>query len=238
MRVDTGRFGLSKGEAAKRPFLASMGIYVFNTRVLKKVLEADTDKTDFGKEIMPSILESYRVHAHGFDGYWADIGTVRSFYDANLELAQPLPRFNLFDQDNPIYTNARFLPGAKVNQASVENSILCDGVIVDRSTVRDSILGVRSRVHPGATIQDSYVMGADYYGTGPTRGGSKYALGIGEGCYIRGAIIDKNARIGRGVQLVNRQSHDHYDHPEGRVHVREGVIVVPKGTVLPNNFVF
>lgn len=237
MVVDTARFGLTAQEAAERPLLASMGIYVFTTRVLHKLLGQD-DKADFGIDILPSILESHRVYAYGFHDYWADIGTVRAFYEANLDLTRPLPQFNMFDPTRPIYTNARFLPGAKVNQASVENSILCDGVIVDRSTVRDSILGVRSRVQPGATINDSYVMGADYYEPDHPRAGSKIPLGIGEGSYIRGAIVDKNARIGRGVQLVNRQKRDHFDHPEGRVHVREGVIVVPKNAVLPNDFVF
>ncbi len=238
MTVDTQRFGLSAQEAAERPLLASMGIYLFTTRVLRGLVEVDHEKTDFGIDILPSILESHRVHAYGFDDYWADIGTVRAFYEANLELTRQLPRFNMFDPTRPIYTNQRFLPGAKVNQASVENSILCEGVIVDRSSVRDSILGVRCRVQPGATINDCYVMGADYYEPEMARTGSKVPLGIGEGCYMRGAIVDKNARIGRGVQLVNRQQLDHFDHPEGRLHVREGVIVVPKNAVLPNDFVF
>ncbi len=238
MTQDTQRFGLSPQQAAERPLLASMGIYVFTTRVLRRLLQEDTHKVDFGTDILPSILGSHRVNAYGFDDYWADIGSVRAFYEANLELTHQLPRFNLFDPNRPIYTNPRFLPGAKVNQASVENSILCDGAIVDRSTVRDSILGVRARVQPGATISDSYVMGADHYEPEPSRTGSKVPLGIGEGCYVRGAIVDMNARIGRGVQLVNRQQLDHFDHPEGRLYVREGIIVVPKNAVLPNDFVF
>lgn len=238
MAVDTTAFGLSAQEAAERPFLASMGIYIFTTAVLEELLAANESCTDFGKHIIPNIIADYHVQTYCFDGYWADIGTVRSFFDANMDLTRPLPRFNLFDPIRPVYTNTRFLPGAKINSASVENAILCEGAIVDRAMVRDSILGVRSRVQPGATIQDCYVMGADYFEAAEELRDGRTAIGIGEGSYIRRAIVDKNARIGRGVQLVNRDGLSHWDDPEGRVFVREGVMVVSKNATLPDGFVF
>jgi glucose-1-phosphate adenylyltransferase len=239
MAVDTAAFGLSREEARERPFLASMGIYLVQSRVLGELLSADPGATDFGQHLIPRALDAWRVQAYGFSGYWADIGTVRSFYEANMELVHPLPRFNLFDPDRPIYTNARFLPGAKVTRAAVEGSILCDGVIVEGGMVRDSILGVRARVRPGATIESSLVMGADYYQPGTSAGDVPRPLvGISEGCYIRRAIIDKNACIGRGVQIVNRDNVTDYDDPEGRFYVRDGIVVVPKGAVLPDGFCF
>jgi glucose-1-phosphate adenylyltransferase len=238
MRVDTTAMGLAAEEAADKPFLASMGIYVFRSAALWQMLADEPGYMDFGKDLIPAMIKSHHVHAFAFDHFWADIGTVRAFYDANMDLTRPLPRFNLFDPERPIYTNPRFLPGAKVNRASVANSILCEGVIVDGATVRDSILGVRSRVRPGATIQDSYVMGADFYEPMEEMVRTGTPIGIGEGTYIRGAIVDKNARIGHGVQLVNREGVAHYDDPGRRVYVREGVIVVPKGALVPDGFVF
>lgn len=238
MAVDTTAFGLSAQEAAERPFLASMGIYIFTTEVLEERLAADESSTDFGKHIIPNMIADCHVQAYCFDGYWADIGTVRSFFDANMDLTRPLPRFNLFDPIRPVYTNPRFLPGAKINSASVENAILCEGAIVDRAMVRDSILGVRTRVQPGATIQDCYVMGADYFEAAEALCDGRTPIGIGEGSYIRRAIVDKNARIGRGVQLVNRDGLSHWDDPEGRVFVREGVMVVSKNATIPDGFVF
>ncbi|MEP0773818.1 MAG: glucose-1-phosphate adenylyltransferase [Acidobacteriota bacterium] len=238
MAVDTRAFGLSEEEAAARPFLASMGIYIFSTSVLEERLAAHPDHTDFGKHVIPTMIAEHHVQAYCFDKYWADIGTVRSFFEANLDLTRPLPRFNIFDPVRPIYTNTRFLPGAKINSASVENAILCEGSIVDRAMVRDSILGVRTRVQPGATIQDCYVMGADFFEPAEALRDGRTPVGIGEGSYIRGAIVDKNARIGRGVQLVNRDGLTRWDDPEGRLYVREGILVVPKNAVLPDGFVF
>jgi len=234
MTSDTARFGLSAADAARRPFLASMGVYLFRTPILQSLLLADPAQTDFGKHIIPGAIAKHHVQAFCFNGYWADIGTVRAFYQANLDLVKPLPQFNLFDPFWPLYTNHRFLPGAKVNRASVEGSILCEGSIVDGAQVRDSILGVRSRVRPGATIDNSLIMGADYYQPGSVA----TPMGIGEGAYIKGAIIDKGAAVGRGAQLVNRENRDHYDDPEGRLYVRDGVIVVPKGAVVPDGFMF
>jgi len=235
MAVDTTAFGLSREEAAMRPFLASMGIYIFNTSVMKECLMRDPKQTDFGKHIIPQAITERKVQAYCFQGYWADIGTVGAFYEANMDLVRARPRFNLFDVEMPLYTHARPLPGAKLFRASVENSILCDGSVVEGGTVRESILGVRSRVMPGATIENSLVIGNDYYER-DTQPGPR--MGIGEGSYIRRAIIDKNAAIGKGVQLVNRERVERYDDPQQRFYVRDGIIIVVKKGVIPDGFMF
>ncbi len=235
METDTSIFGLAPEEAAKRPFLASMGIYIFDPDTLSNLLMADPSRTDFGKEIIPQAIETHKMQAYCFDGYWADIGTIRAFYEANLDLVSPVPKFNLFDPTQPIYSNTRFLPGAKLNRASVEAAVLCDGTIVEGATVRDSILGTRSRVWHGAVIEESLIMGADFYQHGDDPGPQ---IGINEGAYLKRCIIDKNASIGRYVQMVNRQGHNDYDDPEGRFHVRDGIIIVVKDAVIPEGFVF
>jgi glucose-1-phosphate adenylyltransferase len=235
MEVDTTAFGLSPDEAKRRPLLANMGIYLFDTPMLEKLLGRDTSQTDFGKHIIPSAIDDIHVQAFCFPGYWADIGTVRAFYEANMELISHVPRFSLFDPLMPIYTHPRFLPGAKLNRASVECAVLCEGSIVDEALVRDSILGVRSRVRPGAKIESSLVMGADFYQPHHT---DSPTIGIGEGSHIRRAIIDKNSSIGRDVRLVNESGVAHYDDPEERFFVRDGVIVVVKGGIIPDGFVF
>lgn len=234
MMVDTTTFGLSPEEARKRPFLASMGIYLAKGTAMNELLHRDHTQTDFGKHIIPQAIMERHVQAYCFNGYWADIGTVGAFYEANLELVRALPRFNLFDPQMPLYTHARYLPGAKINRASVEGAVLCDGSIVDGGMVRDSLIGLRARILPGATIEASYIMGADYYQ--PNDGNPM--MGVGEGSYIKRAIVDKNAAIGRGVQLVNRQNVDTYDDPEGRFYVRDGIIIVCKNAHIPDGFVF
>ena len=235
MMVDTTVFGLSPEEARQRPFLASMGIYLGEREVIGQMLNADTSKTDFGKHLIPQAIEERHVQAYCFSDYWADIGTVGAFYDANIDLVHPMPKFNLFDPDMPLYTHQRYLPGAKLNRASVEATLLCDGVIIEGAMVRDSIIGLRTRIRPGATIESSYVMGADYYQS-PTD--SRPQIGIGDGAYIKRAIIDKNASIGRGVQLTNRNNVEHYDDPEERFFVRDGIIIVSKDSVIPEGLVF
>lgn len=235
MEVDTTTFGLSPEEARRRPFLASMGIYLFNAPALGEALHVDVKQTDFGKHIIPQAIKNRKVQAYCFNGYWADIGTVGAFYQANMDLVQPLPRFNLFDPVMPIYTHPRNLPCVKLNRASVEGALLAEGCIIDGGMVRDSILGVRTLVKPGATIENSYIMGADEYQPGND---SRPRIGVGEGAYVKRAIIDKNTSIGRGVQLVNRNNVDNYDDPEGRFFVRDGVLLTVKNAVIPDGFVF
>ncbi len=235
LETDTTIFGLSPDEAKKRPFLASMGIYIFDPATLTNLLTSDPGRTDFGKEIIPQAIETHKMQAYCFDGYWADIGTIRAFYEANLDLTKIRPKFNLFDPGQPVYTNAQFLPGAKMNSAMVEAALLCDGVIVEGATVRDSILGARTIVRKGSTIEDSLVMGADFYQPGDDDGPR---IGINEGAYLKRCIIDKNASIGRYVQMVNRQNLAVYDDPDGRFYVRDGIIIVVKEAVIPEGFVF
>lgn len=235
MRVDTTIFGLSPAEAEKRPFLASMGIYIAKGKAMDELLHRDQTQTDFGKHIIPQAIQERRVQAYCFNGYWADIGTVQAFYEANIDLVHTLPKFNLFDPTMPLYTHARFLPGAKLNRASVESSLLCDGSIIDGGMVRDSLIGLRTRVQPGANIEASYIMGADFYQPG---GDTTPFIGICEGAYVKRAIVDKNASIGRGVQLVNRNNVSEYDDPQGRFYVRDGIIIVAKNAVIPEGFVF
>lgn len=235
MMTDTTLFGLPPDEAERRPFLASMGIYIFDPQVLSELLAADETRTDFGKEIIPQAIDTHKMQAYCFNGYWADIGTIRAFYEANMDLVSAVPKFNLFDPSQPIYSNTRFLPGAKMNRAAVEAALLCDGAIVEGATVRDSILGARTRVQQGSVIESSLIMGADFYQRGDD---PSPRIGINEGAYLKRCIIDKNASIGRYVQLVNRQDLCEYDDPEGRFYVRDGIIIVVKDAAIPEGFVF
>jgi glucose-1-phosphate adenylyltransferase len=215
-------------------YLASMGIYLFNKKVLEECL--DNDLADFGKHIIPQAIERYRVRSHVFQGYWEDIGTIRSFYQANLDLAKIVPDYDFFDAKSPIYTNARFLPGSKINAAHIEQAIISDGCIITDARIERSILGVRSLIESKTHIMDSVLMGADFYEKErPGAGGdpSLPPVGIGSHCFIRRAIIDKNARIGNHVVI----------NPEGKppdldgenYYIRDGIVVVPKDAVIPSH---
>lgn len=222
---------------AGRPFLGSMGIYVFNTDVLIDLLEHN-NYDDFGKHVIPNAMSTHRVFGYGFDDYWEDIGTIRSFYDTNLALAQPNPPFNFFDEDRPIYTHPRYLPGTTIENTSLENVLLAEGCCIKDSEIRHSVIGVRSQIRAGVRVLDSIIMGADYYdeiSCSSTPDGGKVAIGIGEGSYIEGAIIDKNARIGRGVTIrpFPRGTDKDDPNPEKRWFVRDGIVVIPKGATIP-----
>ena len=214
--------------------LASMGIYVFSRAVLEEALE--NTMTDFGKEIIPSLLGRRKLFAHIFEGYWEDIGTVRAFFDANLALAQPLPPFNFFDPTAPIYTHPRFLPASKVNKCGIDHVVIGDGSILTDSTLKHCVLGVRSVIGEGSLLEDTIVMGCDYYETekqlAANREQGRPHLGVGRNCRVLGAIIDKNARIGDGCVLSAHGKADGL-YAGGRVIVRDGVLVVPKNMVLP-----
>src|ERR1017187_1030174 len=194
--------GLKERSDEKR-CLASMGIYVFNRSVLAEALENAT--TDFGREVIPALLGKKKLYAHIFEGYWEDIGTVKAFFEANLALAQPLPPFNFFDATTPVYTHYEYLPASKLNKCRIDNVVVADGCILTDSSLKHSLFGIRSYVGEGADLEDVIVMGADYYET-PEQIASNLArgkpnLGVGRGCYIRRAIIDKNTRIGDGSRL-------------------------------------
>jgi len=217
--------------------LASMGIYVFNRSALADAL--DNKMTDFGKEIIPGLLGKKKLFAHIFEGYWEDIGTVRAFFDANLALAQPLPPFNFFDPSAPIYTKDNYLPASKINNCTIDYVVLGDGSILEDSSIKHSVVGIRSFVRKGSQLEDVVMMGADFYETDDQMKTNleraRPCLGVGYNCHIRGSIIDKNARIGNNVTLSPDGKPDGtYAHG---VIIRDGVLLVPKGGVVPTGTV-
>jgi glucose-1-phosphate adenylyltransferase len=241
MRVDTTAFGLSAEEAARRPFLASMGIYVFNYKMMEDILQSNAKWVDFGKEVIPAAIECCNVQAYVFDGYWEDIGTISAFHHANLAMTATIPPFNFFNDEAPIYTRARYLPPSKINASEITQSILTEGCIINRARINRSVVGLRTRIDSGALIEDSYVMGADYYQSIDEMKGEVAQgvprIGIGEGAVIRNAIVDKDARIGAGVRLVNERGVEEYDAPDGSIYIRERIILVPKGATVPDGTV-
>lgn len=238
MRVDTTAFGLTAEEAKKRPFLASMGIYVFDYEKLKELLAADAKAVDFGGEIIPAAIKSCNVQAHLFDDYWEDIGTIRAFYEANLDLAAPLPKFNFFNTEAPIYTRSRHLPPSKLHNCDIDNSMVAEGCILNGIYARNSIIGLRSRVDAGVKIENSIVMGSDYFESLDEMKTNLAAgtphMGIGPNTLIRKAIIDKNVRIGRDVKLLNLAGVQEKDDPNGCYFIRDGIIIVPKNATIPD----
>jgi glucose-1-phosphate adenylyltransferase len=216
------------------PFMASMGIYVFSRDVLLDVLERD-GATDFGKEIIPAALGRFRVNSYLFRGYWADVGTVDSFYAANIMLTRAGAPFKFYDPRRPIYTHPRFLPGARFSDCQVRDAIIAEGCFLDRAAIEESIVGIRTNVQNGARIRRSVLLGADFYEAddeAPARGANP-KLGIGRDVELDRVIVDKNARIGDGSRLVNDAGVDHVDG-EG-YYIRNGVILVPKdGVIKPN----
>ncbi len=232
---DTLEAKLEKPSAEKR-CLASMGIYVFSRDVLRRAV-SNTMK-DFGKEVIPGLLGQARLYGHIFEGYWEDIGTVRAFFEANLALAQPLPPFNFFDRGAPIYTHARYLPASKVNKCDIDHVIIGDGCLVTDSRLKHCIIGIRSILGENSNLEDVVMMGADYYQTDrevqTDRAQDKPPLGIGRHCRLRRAIIDKNARIGDNVILSPEGKADgDYAHD---IVVRDGILCVCKGAVIPSGF--
>ena len=238
MRVDTTNFGLTTEEAERRPFLASMGIYIFDYQKLIELLQADTNAVDFGGEVIPSAIDKYNVQAHLFEGYWEDIGTIRAFYEANLDLASPLPKFNFFDTDSPIYTRSRYLPPSKIHDCDISNSMVTEGCILNGVHARSSIIGLRSRIDGGVRIESSIIMGSDFYESideiRKNVDRNVPHLGIGSHTAIRRAIVDKNVRIGKNVKLINSSGVETYDDPTGSFYIREGIIIVPKGATVPD----
>lgn len=236
MRVDTTRFGLTAEESAERPFLASMGIYVFNYQRLIELLKTDNSWVDFGREIIPTAIEKLNVQAHIFNDYWEDIGTIRAFYNANLDLAAPLPKFNFFNTEAPIYTRSRYLPPSKIHDCDIDNSMISEGCILNGIYARNSIIGLRSRIDNGTRIENSIVMGADYFESfdelKSNVSRSTPHIGIGENCLINRAIIDKNTRIGKNVKLLNLAKVENMDDEKGCYYIREGIIIIPKNSTI------
>ncbi len=218
-----------------RDCLASMGIYVFNRATLGDVL-TKTDYADFGKEVFPAAIRSRHVQMYMYDGYWEDIGTIRSFYDANLSLAGDNPPFSLTTPEAPVYSRARYLPPTRMKKTQVTDSLIADGCrIGNGSKIVNSVIGLRSIIGDNVTIRDSIIMGADYYERGAEIvEGDRIRVGIGDDSQIVGAIVDKNCRIGRGVQIANDQKLDELE--SGFCLVRDGIPVVMKGSEVPDNW--
>jgi len=225
-------------DAAGRTHLASMGIYIFNRDVLMELLQK-TDFEDFGREVIPHAIKRHKVYANFFDGYWQDIGTIRNFFEVHLELTQALPKFNFYDEEKPIFSLARFLPGSKIISSEVNNSILCEGSIINSSKINNSIVGIRSRIGENSFLERTVMMGADFFESQDEIARNKDQgipnIGIGINCEIRNAIIDKNARIGNGVKLINAR--DVTEEIEENYAIRDGIIVIPKNSIIPDGTV-
>ncbi len=225
---------------AGRVYLASMGIYIFNRKLLfDLLLDEKKDAKDFGKEIIPGSIDQQKVVSYQYDGYWTDIGNIYSFFEANISLTEDIPQFNLFDTDHAVYTRPRMLPPAKVSGTTLEKTILAEGCIINASRIERGVMGIRSRIGYGTTIVDTYIMGCDFYETlddmknAAQRGLPK--LGIGERCYIRNAIIDKNCRIGNDVRI---NGGNHLPDSDNLLYtVKDGIVVVKKGAILPDGYV-
>lgn len=217
-------------------YLASMGIYVFSRKALIRLFEENPEATDFGKEIIPKTLtEGMHVSSYEFGGYWTDIGTIRSFYDANLSLADTVPDFNLYDNESYIYTRARLLPASKIMGTTMEHCLMAEGCIIEASRIVRSVIGIRSRIGKGTTVESSIIMGNDYFQSREyieNVTGERPAMGIGQRSYISNSIIDKNVCIGNDVRIVGG---NHLEDGDFKYHyVRDGIIIVKKGTVIPD----
>jgi glucose-1-phosphate adenylyltransferase len=219
-------------------YLASMGIYMFNRPLLETSVR-DTAQPDFGRHVIPKLVPEARVQAYVYRGYWEDVGTIRSYYEANLALSRPVPPFDFYDFKRPVYTHPRFMPATKVERCVLEGVLVSEGCIVVDAEVRRALLGIRSRIGRGARVQDSLVLGADYYETPEESGRSAEQglppMGIGDDTVIERAIIDKNARIGRGVRILNEEGVQEKDG-DG-YYIREGIVCVPKNGVVRDGVV-
>jgi glucose-1-phosphate adenylyltransferase len=220
-------------------YMASMGIYVFNKNILRDILlEEFPDDKDFGKEIIPKAIDKFKVTSFQYEGYWEDIGNISSFFEANLALTDELPPFNLFDNNNIIFSRARMLPPAKISGTTLEKTVLAEGSIMNASRIEHSVVGIRARIGHGTTVVNTYIMGNDYYETleemahNVERGIPK--VGIGERCYIKNAIIDKNCRIGNDVRINGGKHLSDTDH--SLYTIKDGIVVVKKGAILADGF--
>jgi len=239
MRVDTSALGLSPEQAQENPYIASMGIYVFNKDTLIKLLDEKPQETDFGKEVIPNASGDLNVQAYLFKDYWEDIGTIEAFYHANLGLTQqPHPSFSFYDEKAPIYSRSRHLPPTKILDCRITESIIAEGCILKECRIDHSVLGLRSRVEAGCVIEDTLLMGSDFYQPFSERSSGlqegEIPLGIGSNTVIRKAIVDKNARIGRHVQIINKEDIEEAEREDLGFYIRSGIIVILKNAVIPD----
>ncbi|BAP17075.1 glucose-1-phosphate adenylyltransferase [cyanobacterium endosymbiont of Epithemia turgida] len=239
MAVNTAILGLNPEQAKASPYIASMGIYVFKKEVLATLLEKNPEQTDFGREIIPFSAKDYNLQAYLFKGYWEDIGTIESFYEANLALnRQPNPSFSFYHEKVPVYTRGRSLPPTKILDSNITESMISEGCIIKNCRIHNSILGIRSRIESNCIVKDTMVMGADYYESLEIRKiqtqQGEIPIGIGEFSTIRRAIVDKNARIGRNVTIVNKEKVEESNCENEGFYIRNGIVVVLKNASIPD----
>ena len=220
-----------------KKYLASMGIYIFNRKLLEEIMK-NPDTKDFGKEIIPQAVGHKKIMSYQYEGYWTDIGNIDSFFEANIGLTYDVPQFNLFDNDNKIFTRPRLLPPTKFKNTNVEKSLIPEGCIINAKEIKNSVIGIRARIGEGTVIQNCYVMGNDFYQSIDNllddAKNNKIQVGIGERCYINNAIVDKNCRIGDDVYInggkhLSDTSHELYA-------IKDGIVVIKKGVIIPDNF--
>ncbi len=237
MRLDPGLFGQLSIENGRERFLASMGIYLFKRDVVLKLL--DNTLTDFGKHIIPTAIDAQAVHAFIFQGYWKDVGTIRSYFEANLDLVAELPRFNFFDMSAPIFTRPRFLPASKINGAEINHAVISDGCIINRCKINDSIIGVRNTINEACEINRTILLGCDYYESDISirqhEGRGVPRIGVGRNTRIDNAIIDKNARIGDNCRISPAGKPEKVDHEQ--YYIRDGIVIIPKNAAIPHGTV-
>ena len=239
MAVDTTVLGLDKASAAANPYIASMGIYVFKKQTMLDLLKDNSKDNDFGGEIIPKAAADYNVQAYLFNDYWEDIGTIKSFFHANLGLTSNPPKFEFHDSEGPIYTSPRFLPPAMVVGSRLTDTIVSHGAMVSDSTIKHSIVGLRARVGAGANIEDTMIMGADFYENDEQRAAleaaGKVPIGIGAGTTLRNTIVDKNGRIGKNCTIINKDNvqEDFTKESEG-YYIRDGIVVVLRNATIPD----
>lgn len=227
-------------KSSGRNYLASMGIYIFNRQLMFDLLQDEfKEATDFGKEIIPQTINKYNVASYQYEGYWTDIGNIHSFFEANLDLTKEIPLFNLFDNEQVIYTRPRMLPPAKISGTTLEKTLIAEGSIINASRIENSVVGIRSRIGLGTTLVSTYTMGNDSYETLEEIADADKKgiplMGIGSRCYIKNAIIDKNARIGNDVRINGGPHIENTDH--ALYAVKDGIVVLKKGCIIPNGFV-
>ena len=243
MQVDTSRFGLPADSAKARPYLASMGIYVFSRSTLFDLLNKNPSYKDFGKEVIPEALSRGDIlKSYVFDDYWEDIGTIGAFYEANLALTQqPSPPFSFYDEKFPIYTRPRYLPPTKLVESQITDSIIGEGSILKSCSIHHCVLGVRSRVESDVVLKDSLVMGSDFFESSEERialrKGGGIPLGVGQGTTVKRAILDKNARVGNNVSIINKDRVEEADRPDEGFYIRNGIVVIVKNASISDGTV-
>jgi glucose-1-phosphate adenylyltransferase len=239
LRLDPATYEQHGIKGKDELFLASMGIYVFNRATLRDALESPNQHTDFGKHIIPGLIKTHKVYADVFQGYWEDIGTIRSFFEANLDCTNEMPKFNFFDMENLIFSRPRYLPPSKVNGASIDHAIISDGCIINRAAIAYSVIGLRGIIGSGSYLHRTVLMGCDFYESDASiaehQAKGQPSIGIGKNTRIENCIIDKNARIGDNVVINPTGKPDNVDHP--LYYIRDGIVIIPKNAIIPDGTV-